>query len=148
MIIVFVGHGRLYSVNGLFEALTQEIEKYVLLNQKISFYCGGIGDFDNLCAKACLEVKKKSKNCELLLIIPYINSVNKENILYDGIIYPPIENVPLKFAINYRNRWMIDKADVIIAYVDHSFGGAYNTVKYAESKKKRVINLAEIMHDK
>lgn len=43
---------------------------------------------------------------------------------YDDVVFPPIESVLFKFAISRRNEWMIDKADVVIAYVTHSFGGA------------------------
>lgn len=78
----------------------------------------------------------------MFLVTPYLKSNYNYEIKYDGIIYPPIENIPFKFAISHRNRWMIDKADVVIAYIDHSFGGAYKTFKYAESKNKYIINLA------
>ena len=148
MIVAFIGHNRLYSVNELLEELTQEIKKIILLNEKTLFYFGGIGDFDDICVKACLEIKKEWKSCELFLITPYININNKEILHYDGIIYPPIEKAPLKFAISYRNRWMVDKADVIIAYVDHPFGGAYNTLQYAKRKKKYIINLANQLNNK
>ena len=63
--------------------------------------------------------------------------------LYDSSVYPPIENVPMRFAINKRNEWMINQADLVIAYVDHTFGGAYKTLQYAKRKKKQIINLAE-----
>lgn len=56
MIITFTGHSRLYSTNELLEELIQEIENNILFDEKILFYCGGIGDFDNLCAIACLEI--------------------------------------------------------------------------------------------
>lgn len=63
--------------------------------------------------------------------------------LYDSIIYPPIENTPPKFAIIKRNEWMVNKSDLIIAYVNRSYGGAYKSFAYAEKKKKTIINLAD-----
>lgn len=60
---------------------------------------------------------------------------------YDDTTYPPLEGVPLKFAISKRNEWMVDQADVVVAYVQHSWGGAAATLRYAESKHKRIIRI-------
>ena len=48
-----------------------------------------------------------------------------------------------KAAIQKRNRWLVDRADFLIAYLFRDFGGAYETVKYAKKQGKPVINLAE-----
>ena len=61
---------------------------------------------------------------------------------YDGIIYPELEDKPKKFAIFYRNQWMVDRADCVIAYVVRTWGGAYATYQYAKKKGKEVFNLA------
>ena len=61
--------------------------------------------------------------------------------LYDSILYPPLETVPKRFAINKRNEWMIVQADLVISYIDHEFGGAYKTFAYAKKKKKKIIEL-------
>lgn len=53
---------------------------------------------------------------------------------YDEIIYPPLEKIPKKFAILRRNEWMIDNADLVIAYIRRSWGGAAQTLKYAQKK--------------
>lgn len=46
-------------------------------------------------------------------------------------------------AIVKRNEWMIDKSSFLIAYIDHEWGGAYRTFKYAKRKKHiKVINIA------
>ena len=63
--------------------------------------------------------------------------------LYDSVVYPPLEQVSLKFAISKRNEWMISQSDLVIAYVEHSFGGAYQGLHYAQRKGKRIVNLAE-----
>lgn len=52
-----------------------------------------------------------------------------------------IEKTPKKYAIDFRNRWMLDKADTVVAYVTHGWGGAAKFVQLAERKKKTVINL-------
>lgn len=60
---------------------------------------------------------------------------------FDDIIYPPIENVPYKYAIIRRNEWMIDVADFVIAYVKYSWGGAARSLEYAKRKKKNIIQI-------
>ncbi len=40
-----------------------------------------------------------------------------------------------------RNREMVDRADLIICYIEHNEGGAYKTVQYALMMGKTVINL-------
>lgn len=62
---------------------------------------------------------------------------------YDMIIYPNIENVPARFAISHRNRWMVDVSDFIIAYINHNYGGAYSMYAYAKKRSKEIFNIAE-----
>ena len=83
-------------------------------------------------------------------LAPYMSVAQQEKIkewihlgLYDSVVYPPLEQVPLKFAISKRNEWMISQSDFVIAYVEHSFGGAYQGLHYARQKGKRIVNLAE-----
>ena len=54
---------------------------------------------------------------------------------------PKIEHVPRRFAIAHRNRWMVDASDVVIAYVHHDWGGAYQTLGYAKRRGKMIILL-------
>ena len=61
---------------------------------------------------------------------------------FDSIIYPEIEKTPPRFAILKRNFWMINKADLVIAYVKHSWGGAAKSFNYAKKLNKKFINLA------
>lgn len=94
------------------------------------------------------KYQKTHPNISLAFVIPYLtieyqkkHLLEKEKI-YDTIIYPPIEDKPLKFAISYRNRYMMEKADIVIAYVTHSWGGAYQSYQHAKRKGKIIFNLA------
>ena len=85
-----------------------------------------------------------------MFVTPYMTLTQQEKIkylldsrLYDSTIYPPLENTPPKFAILKRNEWMINAADLIIAFVTHSYGGTYKSFEYAKKKKKNLINLSE-----
>jgi len=54
-----------------------------------------------------------------------------------------LELVPQRYAITHRNRWIVQESDYIIAYVQTSYGGAYEALKYARNKGKQTVNLAE-----
>ena len=57
-------------------------------------------------------------------------------------IYPEgIETAPKRFAIDYRNRWIVGQADIVVAYVRRSFGGAAKFVDMAERQGRTIINL-------
>ena len=88
--------------------------------------------------------------CEIVFVTPYITLSQQRKIdellknkIYDFSVYPPIEKTPYRFAINKRNEWMIDNSDLIISYVKYNHGGAYNAIRHARKKKKRIINLAD-----
>ena len=44
-----------------------------------------------------------------------------------------------------RNREMVDRADLVICYIEYNEGGAYKTMKYALERDKAVINLSSII---
>ena len=46
-----------------------------------------------------------------------------------------------KNAIQIRNQQMVDRSDLVVFYVDHSSGGAYQTLRYAQRKNKDHLNL-------
>ncbi len=47
-------------------------------------------------------------------------------------------------TIRKRNQCMIERADLVIIYVKHFSGGAYQAMRYAEKIGKKILNLAEI----
>ena len=150
MVISFLGHRTLYGADDLFEAVKNAIVKNTNFDEKVTFFCGGYGDFDDLCARVCRSIKTHYENCEIVFVTPYMTvsqqEKNKEWIklkLYDSILYPPLEQVPLKFAICERNKWMIDQSDFIIFYVEHPYGGAYQGFRYSQRKGKRGLNLGK-----
>ena len=129
------------------EKLKQHLIKEIRKNPNCKFYLGGYGDFDSICLRTLRELKTDFPNIELLFITLYLDSnyskLQLAKYYYDDVIFPPIENVPRKFAILKRNEWMVDSADLVIAYVKYSWGGAAKTLEYAKRKKKLIINSAK-----
>ena len=139
MIITFCGHSD-FKKNDEFEAtLMRCLEDRA--GENATFYLGGYGGFDDFAVACAKKYKAKHPKAELFFITPYLGNAAAD-VGIDGTIYPEIEGKPPKFAIVYRNRWMIDRSDLVIAYVDREWGGAYQTYRYALSRGKEILNLA------
>ena len=152
MVITFVGHSLIPSSSKVKEAVKEQIRNNIADSESISFYLGGYGDFDEVCAVVCRELKKERTGIEIIYVTPYMTLSEQVKIkelqrcgLYDTSIYPPIENTPAKFAISKRNEWMVEKSDLIIAYVEHTCGGAYKSLQVAKRKKKKIINIYDLI---
>ena len=79
------------------------------------------------------------------VVFAYMPTEKKEPSIYlegETLIPEGIEKIHPKYAISWRDKWMVEKADIVVAYVTHSWGGAAKYLKFAEKKKKAVINLA------
>ena len=146
MVITFCGHSNCLFSDEEKEKLKQLLIKEIRKNPTCKFYLGGYGDFDSLCLRTLRELKTDFPDIELLFITPYIDKnyskLEFAKYHYDDVIFPPLESVPRKFAILKRNEWMVEEADLVIAYVMYSWGGAAKTLEYAKRKKKTIINLA------
>ena len=145
MIITFCGHAQFQR--------SEECEKKLLtfLEEKVGdssadIYLGGYGDFDAFAYGCCKKYQESHPNISLVFVTPYLsnNHLQYQKDIYDAVLYPEIENKPLRYAITYRNRYMVEKADYIIAYVSHDWGGAYATYKHAQRKGKKIFNLANL----
>lgn len=138
MIITFCGHRELYDEKEV-RAWLKRVTEDLIVSGAETFYLGGYGAFDRLAASILAEQKKRYPNIELVLILPYLNR-RKDISPCDSSIYPPLESVPKKLAIVRRNQWMVERADVVVSYVLHSWGVAAMTLEYAKIKKKQIIS--------
>lgn len=150
-VCTFAGHREVFlssikrDIDHALSEIVQAEDDYIL------FYSGGMGDFDIMCEAAVRRLKKKypDLNIRLSLVLPYMtNQINRDKEYlesrFDDIIIPmDLIGVHYKAAIKKRNRWMVDQADKVLAYVYRDFGGAYDTIKYALRTGKPVLNLAE-----
>ena len=146
MTITFCGHSNCLFSDEEKEELKQLLIKEIRKNPTCKFYLGRYGDFDSLCLRTLRELKKEFQDIELIFITPYIDKnyskLEFAKYHYDDVIFPPLESAPRKFAILKRNEWMVEEADLVIAYVMYSWGGAAKTLEYAKRKKKTILNLA------
>ena len=137
MIVTFCGHRDMLQQEGVRSWLVGCVEK--LIQEGASdFYLGGYGAYDRMAAGVVWKMKERYPQIRSTLVMPYLDWTPDIS-QYDVTIYPPLELVPRRFAISRRNRWLMDRADIVVAYVTHDWGGAAATLAYARRKKKRII---------
>lgn len=141
MNVMFCGHGKYRYTPEIREELEQKVEQ-LILDGAAMFFHGGYGQFDHMAASVVWKLKSKYPHIESVLVLPYLDRAVDASI-YDSTTYPPLERVPLKYAIARRNRWMVDNSDAVVAFVHYSWGGAATTLEYAERKNLKIIQLAD-----
>lgn len=148
MTVTFCGHSDFHGTDRMEKKILDYLEEKVG-NERAYMYLGGYGGFDSFAYNCCKKYKMTHTNVSLVFVSPYlIIDCGKNNLRlkeeYDLIIYPEIEEKPRKYAITYRNKYMIEKSDCVVAYVERSFGGAYSTYKHAKRMGKEIFNLAQL----
>ncbi len=149
--IAFFGH-RYIPDPFRFEAQLEELLCHILSEQSyVDFLVGENGDFDRYASSVIHRVRQKYKerNSDHTLVLPYLTAKYQNNTEYyeryysDIIVSVRAAEAHPKAAITLRNREMVDRADLIICYVEYDSGGAWKAMNYALRQNKKVINLAE-----
>lgn len=143
--VAFCGHSQL---GGKYETISAKVEHIVssmIANEGYdAFLVGNYGQFDRLAASVCLHLKRTNPEITVCLIVPYyqpqLDSWEQAyRARFDEVIVPALESTPYPYRILRANEYMVDRADVVIAYVHSSVGGAARTLAYAKRKKRRII---------
>ena len=147
MVISFCGHSS-YVAKNVDEQMILDILQTEIGNEKCEIFLGGYGNFDSFAYSCAKKFKAANPNVKLIFITPYRDEKYIKEKMYgrdeiDEIVYPPLEHVPLRYAISRRNRWIVEHSDIIIAYISHAYGGAYETYKFATKKNVKVFNVCE-----
>lgn len=138
MVVSFVGHREIADEPQVRRWLEETVQALILEGAD-TFFLGGYGRFDALAADVVCAAKAQHPQIHSFLVIPYLNR-SYDSAHYDGTIYPPLEQVPQRLSIVKRNEYMVDRCDVVVAYVLYSFGGASQMLRYAERRKKRILH--------
>lgn len=140
---VFFGHKDADS--SISPRLREAIINLILEQGITNFLVGNNGKFDYIVYKALKDIKQEYPYITYSVVLAYLPGekteyenyyAEEETLLPDGI-----EVGPARFAIDRRNKWMIEQADYVITYVTHSWGGAAKFKELAEKKGKTVINI-------
>lgn len=142
----FFGHGNCPS--SIAPLLEETITKAIFEDSAIMFYVGNQGQFDNMVRKTLKRIATQYSHVNYAVVLAYMPKEKKEcdyTDYSDTMLPEGIENVPPRFAISWRNKWMLKQADMVITYITHSWGGAAQFADLAKRQRKQVINIADMM---
>lgn len=107
------------------------------------FLVGNDGAFDHYVQSILKKLKKSYPHIKYSIVLAYLPK--PDDIQIEDSLYPEgLENIPLRFAIVNRNKWMIDHSDAVIYFLERSWGGVATAVEYADKKGKILIPLNSI----
>ena len=149
--VAFFGHRYVDNIVKTEKLLEEQIRKLIDENDYVNFLVGRNGDFDQCVSSSVLRVQKdhRDDNSALVLVLPYPTAEYIKNEESFHTYYTDVEisraasTAHPKSAIQICNREMVDRADLIICYIEHEKGGAWQTVDHAIKQGKTVINLAK-----
>lgn len=148
--VSFFGHRQVEDFALVEERAERLVGELITGKPYLEFLVGRNGEFDQMIASCLLRAKRKWRddNNFLVLVLPYPTAEYRGNVSSFESYYDEIEicgqaaEGHFKSAIQTRNRYMVDRSDLVVCYVKRP-GGAYQTICYAEQKRKAIINLAE-----
>lgn len=165
------GFGHRILLMDIEKPLRETLERLVTERGVTVFYTGGMGEFDELFARTVRSMKRTDPRLRLVLVMPYLTrrlaigstldgAADGGQIAratqdrmgktwyeehYDEILIPAeLDSVYPKTAIGLRNRWMVDRSDLVIAALHRDFGGAAKAVRYAERIGKEVVRVSDV----
>ena len=168
----FFGHRKIDATDELRTTLYEEIEKLITVDGINTFLFGSKSQFDDLCYKIVFKLKGKYPDIRRIYVraeFEYIDGEGsrayREGLLehYEGTYYPECVSGAGKAVYIKRNQHMIDKSSVCVVYYDENYkpsrrkhsrrdltdyqpaSGTSVAYKYAEKKKRRIINLFSVL---
>lgn len=136
----FFGHADAPDI--IKDTLREVIVNLITKENVTVFYVGVEGQYDRLCYRILKEIEFQYKYIKIFRVLAYLKNDNK--FLEDSLYPLGIEKVPKRFAIPFRNKWMIRKSDYVISYVTRSVGGASKFADMAIKQNRIVINIAKL----
>ncbi len=137
----FTGHRELGEDFSLVK-LKKEIKTLIERGVE-TFYCGMAKGFDLLAAKCVLSLQKKYENVRIIACIPCPEQdkyyVEEDKKTYAKVLKKSVERVMVSYfyykgCMQVRDRYMADRADVLLAYCKRETGGTAFTVRYFKKK--------------
>lgn len=118
----------------------------LIQNQSVDmFYVGNNGAFDRLVRSVLRELVQEYPQINYSVVLERMPGRQNEDYpedFSDTMLPEGVEKVPPRFAIVWRNKWLLRQSDYVVTYITHSWGGAAQFAEMAVRQKKIVINLA------
>ncbi len=112
------------------------------------FYVGHQGRFDALVRSVLREMKAAYPQIEYAVVLSYLPEKGRGTDAADTLFPEGIETVPKRFAISWRNRWMLQRADFVVSYLRHDWGGAAAWAEKAKRQGKTVVEICGLSRER
>ena len=107
------------------------------------FYVGRQGAFDGLVHTMLKELALTYPHIRYAVVLERMPSM-KDSYDHSNTLLPEgIEVIHPRYAIDFRNRWLIRNCDYAVCYITRSFGNAVKYACSAEKHGKELIRLKE-----
>lgn len=116
------------------------IEKLIVEYSVDTFYVGNQGRFDFYTRAALRQLQQKYR-IRYAVVLAYMPGEKTDYDFSDTMLPEGIEEVHPKYAISWRNDWLLRQSSYVIAYIHHNWGGTARYVQKAYRQGKTVINL-------
>ena len=115
----------------------------LIVNQNIEmFYVGNQGQFDAIVRNVLRVLKMDYPSINYAVVLAYMPGKQSEYDDYSDTMLPEgIETVHPRYAISWRNNWMLRQSEYVVTYITRTWGGAAQYAAKAKRLKKNVINL-------
>lgn len=139
MTCTFFGHSD--APDSIKSTLKETITALIEKRSVDCFYVGNNGNFDRM-ALSVLKELSGTMQFEYYIVYAYLPKQGED---FAHSIFPEgMENVPKRFAIDHRNKWLVEHSDIVITFVQRSYGGAAKFKKLAENKGREIINTVQL----
>lgn len=149
----FTGHREIPMLQK--HSIVKQLRKTLveLIEQGYCYFgAGGALGFDTIAAQTVLDLKETYPHIKLILVLPCKSQADNwsenDKRMYDYIMSKAdkvryTSEHYYRGCMHTRNRRLVDNSSVCICYLAKEKGGTAYTVKYANSKNLKIINVAE-----
>ena len=108
------------------------------------FYVGNQGRFDAIVRSELRDLQREYPRINYAVVLAYMPGKQTEYDHYSDTMLPEgIESVHPRYAISWRNNWMLKQSDYVVTYITHSWGGAAQYAEKASKQGKNVVNIVD-----
>ncbi len=121
--------------------LRAELETLISQQDVDTFYVGNQGQFDAMVRSVLRELQKEFPHIRYAVVLAYVPGTKTDGDFSDTMLPEGIEAVHPRYAISWRNNWMLRQSDVVVTYITHSWGGAAHYTSKGEKQGKQMVRL-------
>ena len=106
------------------------------------FYVGNQGQFDAIVRSELRDLQREYPQINYAVVLAYMPGKQTEYDDYSDTMLPEgIVSVHPRYAISWRNYWMLKQSVYVVTYITHSWGGAARFAHKAKKESKTSILL-------